>query len=177
MHMRRIYLACASLLVVALTALFFVSRSSAQAADEIQKYIDAWLVEYQPQIEAIQLQYQKDTGHYWQGLATHSEAAKPEYAPSDKVQPIESKEFAADCLQCKPTDQLLEPNWSELFPALVDKLPAELSIDVYDGPNGMGYVINLSYCVDSLCYRRSVNVGPEAWRSTVWLEEEKTVIK
>jgi hypothetical protein len=175
MHMQRIYLACASVLVVALIALSFASKSAAQSADEIQKYINAWLTEYQPQIEAVQTQYLKDTGVYWQGLATHSELAKPAYSESDKTQPITDKEFAADCLQCKPTDRLSEPSWNDLFPNVVDKLPAELSIDVYEGPSGQGYVINLSYCVEQVCYRKSAQVGPEVWRLTDWTEEKAEI--
>jgi len=176
--MRRIYLACASFLIVALATLVFASKSSAQQADEIQKYLNARIAEYQPQIESVETQYLKDYGHYWQGLSTHSEAAKPEYTAADKVQPItEVKVYPADSLNIKPSDQLAERSWSELFPTLVDKLAADLRIDVYDGPDGMGYVISLRYCVDGLCYLRSVNVGPESWRSTDWQVIKEVVTK
>jgi hypothetical protein len=175
--MRRFYFTCASLVIVALTALVFASKSSAQQSDEIQKYIEMWRLDHQMEIELIQENYFKNTGHYWQGLATHSEAAKPEYQTIDKTQPIDEKSFPADALSIKPTDQQDQPSWTELFPNVVDKLPADLRIDVYDGPDGMGYVIGLSYCVDGLCYVRSVNVGPESWRSTDWIAIKEVVSK
>jgi hypothetical protein len=175
--MRRLSVLLSCTVLIVLTALIFASKSSAQQSDEIQKYIEQWRLDHQMGIELIQESYLKSTGRYWQGLATHSEAAKPEYDSADKTRPIvDEKSFAADCLNCKPSDQLDQPSWNELFADIVSKLPASLSIEVYDGPTGPGYILHFEYCVDNLCNRRAVSVGPEAWRSTEWVEE-KTVIK
>ncbi len=167
--MRRLILVATCLILTALPALFFVEKSSAQNADEIQKYIDAWLVTYQPDIESVETAYFKDRGQYWQGLATHTDQAKPVYDPADKVQPVENKTFVANCLECKPTDQTTEPAWGELFPDIVTKLPASMAIDTYDSPLGQGYVIRLEYCVDGSCYQQAIGVGPED-RSSSWIE-------
>ncbi len=179
--MRRFYALAACVILTALSALLFVEKSSAQNSDEVQKYIQQWLDTYQPQIEQVQADYFKTHGSYWQGVATHSDAVKPQYTEADKNQPIDSRTSfteTADCLSCKPSDQLQQPTWQELFPDVVTKLPADLAIDVYDGPQGMGYVIRLEYCVESICYRKIASVGPEQSRSSAWEElESESVIK
>ena len=117
--------------------------------------LDTRLAAFLPTIIERQEQYRSANGHYFQGLRTH---AQP---PSDGI------DIAPDQVDRKPTDQLYA--WSDVGP-LPSQMGSSLSIDVYDGPSGKGYVVRLEVDINGTVWQRRWNVGPETWRSHNWRE-------
>lgn len=52
--------------------------------------------------------------------------------------------------------------------ALPDVLGWEYRIDVYDAPDGLGYVLHVRTTVDGVTYAASYNTGPEDYRNMPW---------
>lgn len=51
-----------------------------------------------------------------------------------------------------------------------------VTVDFYDGPSGRGYVVNGYVLLNGVSYRRSINVGPETYRTTDgWIEISQEV--
>lgn len=46
----------------------------------------------------------------------------------------------------------------------------EWQIDVYDGPDGAGYVQVLRTTQNGITYQKAINYGPEEWRTHDWAE-------
>ena len=54
------------------------------------------------------------------------------------------------------------------------EIPAQYNdcwVDVYDGPLGIGFVVNYQIVNGGVSYVRSQNFGPEVWRNTDWTDE------
>jgi hypothetical protein len=75
-----------------------------------------------------------------------------------------------DGLLGRPTDQ--STPLAELW--VYSGLPMELSwsfrVDTYDGEQGPGYVLEISTTIDGEVYLRSLNVGPENYRTRNWFK-------
>lgn len=95
-------------------------------------------------------------GVYYQTLESHT------------TPPADGQLVAPDRLDARPTDQAekLEVFWGEA--KLAPELPYSFRVDVYDGPEGHGYVVTASAILAGELWQRSVNTGPETWRELAW---------
>src|SRR3989304_5055575 len=124
------------------------------------KSIDMVIDAYLPKLQAYEINYLDAKGRgYMQALWSHS-------AP-----PADGALVAPDLLASKPTDQAesLADLWSAVVIAS-GEIPVRLRIDVYDGPDGKGYVIIVECIVAARTYTRSINTGGEKWREQAWIE-------
>src|SRR5438046_6085191 len=122
--------------------------------------VDNWLAARWPTVTGRQqTYYDNHSGHYWQGLVTHTDI--PFYNATGDGDSI------GDKLTSTPTDQLY--NWNDIFPEFSGtQIPCALWFDVYDGPLGKGYVGNIEVNYSGIIYTRSQNVGPESGRTDAW---------
>ncbi len=92
-------------------------------------------------------------GRYWQGLVTSS-------IPEDGAEAV------ADYTS-SPTDQA--ETWADIFGAAIGmSLPVALAVDVYEGPQGHGFVARVWIRYDGTVYMRAQNHGLESWRTAAW---------
>jgi hypothetical protein len=127
--------------------------------NQVRNNVDSWLDQRWETIQQRQDTYFLQNGHYWQGLRSHSF----DLSYSTGV----NAESPADALNTTPTDQPI--SWIDLFPEFdIVPIPAVLTVDVYDGPSGQGYVATLVLYFDGVQYERSLNVGAEGWRGQGW---------
>jgi hypothetical protein len=117
-------------------------------------YVDAQLNVLLPRLVAYQDMYIAQYGGYYQELGSHS------LAPTGADD--------ADRLEEHPTDQLttLERFWS--YAGLPESTNFALEITTYEGPDGNGYVLNVSTTVLGVLWHRSINYGPETYREQAW---------
>lgn len=121
---------------------------------QIRQAVDDRLVTLWGVIQARQDNYAANhNGRYWQGLYSHS------ITPADGLEVVPT--IGLTC----PTDQQGEPYPLAIRTAL---LPMALRIDVYDGPEGTGYVATVYVTVQGVTYTRAAQVGPETWRQYGW---------
>lgn len=129
---------------------------------QIRDYVDAWLVARWPTVVARQQNYFANKGRYWQGLKTHT------IEPSHETNVVER---LADRLDQSPTDQF--ENWRNVFPEWDGEgLPAAFQVDVYDGPDGKGWVLTVWVRIRGTVYTRAQNVGPQSYRTYGWRVHE-----
>jgi hypothetical protein len=115
--------------------------------------IDSLITNLATQLATLQPPYLSAHGRYWQGARTHS------------IIPLEGVPTAPNLL-AKPTDQT--ESWLTfgiVLPALTE---AALTVEIYNGPSGHGYVIHADVISSGVRYRKSTNVGPEIWRTHDW---------
>lgn len=98
---------------------------------------------------------------FWQGLRSNS---------ADITNPTAgttATTTASNALAGHPTDQ--NETWLD-FLAELNGLPIEmvLTIDVYNGPQGQGYVGTVRVGHNGVFYQRAAQVGPETWRAYGW---------
>ncbi len=121
------------------------------------EYYDAQIDVLLPHLADFQLSYHDAAGKYYQALQSHSQA------PSVVTEP--------DQLSGKPTDQAedLAYFWKDqaYLPA---KLGWSFAINTYAGPDGDGYVLVVTGDIEGKIWSRSINVGPEEWRTSDWTE-------
>src|SRR3990172_1113693 len=137
-----------------------VGVARAQTSMPDFKSIDMVIDAYLPKLQAYEINYLDAKGRgYMQALWSHS-------AP-----PADGALVAPDLLASKPTDQAesLADLWSAVVIAS-GEIPVRLRIDVYDGPDGKGYVIIVECIVSARTYTRSINTGGEKWREQAWIE-------
>lgn len=60
--------------------------------------------------------------------------------------------------------------WLDLG-SLPDEMRSCLTIEIYEGPLGHGFVVIARALAEGKVWRMAVNVGPELWRSHNWKEE------
>lgn len=124
---------------------------------QIKAAIENFRDTYGPRIVAKQEAYAANhNGRYWQGIIT------PNIPPDDGAS------VPADWTK-KPTDQATR--WIDVFKdadALPDNIPCQISVDVYDGPVGMGWTVTLRGTKSGNLYEKAWNVGPETWRAHDW---------
>jgi streptogramin lyase len=127
--------------------------------NQVRTKVDDWLALKWPTVKSRQQTYFDNHGRYWQGLITHSSV--PVFTTNSDGDAI------PDDLSFKPTDGLL--SWEDIFPDWEGALlPCAIKIDVYDGPQGMGYVGVVFVRYNGTVYSRSQNVGPESSRTKAW---------
>lgn len=134
-------------------AILLLAASLQPTPAQIRNAVDTWLSNRWSAIQTMQANYLAAHGRYWQGLKTHS------------VRPADGAETAPDLLNDKPTDQA--HRWSDVF-TLPATMPARVTINVYDGPQGRGYEAIVSVKIGSDVWRRVAQVGPETHRARGW---------
>ena len=117
---------------------------------EILAKCDVALVTALEQIATYQAVFSSTKGGYWQGLKTGT-------APKDGADEMPS-------VTAVPTDQV-EP-WP--IDILASPMPMGLTVDVYDGPDGKGYVVRSEVQIGADVYTMASNVGPEKHREQAW---------
>ena len=100
-----------------------------------------------------QANYMARTGKYWQGSG------------------LDLRPFAAD-LGIRPTDQPDDWRWSEGFG--FPRLPGFVRVDVYEGPQGWGYVTSIDLPGDQGSWVKARAEGPEAREIAdwTWIEDD-----
>ena len=131
----------------------------------VRDKIDNWLQPRWVWLSGKQDDYFTAHGHYFQGLWTHTgELIQTDALDGDTI---------PDNLTSSPTDQT--HTWQDAVGNTLDALPlpARLRLDVYNGPDGMGWVAILQVKYQGNIYTRAKQVGPETEFTHDWrLEEE-----
>lgn len=126
---------------------------------QLRTRVDDWLAARWPTVLARQDAFFTNRGRYWQGLITHTVIPAHTTAVDADV--------VADRLAMHPTDQA--QSWLDVLAELSGIVfPAALVMDVYDGPQGKGYVATIFVRHNGTLYSRSQNVGPESFRTQAW---------
>jgi hypothetical protein len=170
--MRRLCLSLSIAILIVLMISFSAIPASAApptlTLNQVRNKVDNWLAPRWQIVQDRQTQYFNQHGHYWQGLRSHTfdlsyTAAIDAEAP-------------ADALNMFPSDQ--PTSWIDVFPEFDGTpIPAVLIVDVYDGPDGHGYVATLIVLYDGNTYVRAAQVGPEEWRAAGWHQIQIEVIQ
>ena len=126
---------------------------------QVRNRVDQFITDRLAVFSARQENFRTNRGRYWQGLLTHTNVpAHTNSADGDSI---------ADRLIQSPTDQL--ENWVTVFPEWSgESIPCALSVDVYDGPLGAGWILIIFIRYNGQLYRRAFNVGPDSSRSNPW---------
>lgn len=96
---------------------------------------------------------------YWQGLSTHTGTPSHTTSKWDNRVP--------DRLSLHPTDQF--DDWIAAIPEFqAVEMPFKAKCDVYEGPDGKGFVLILTFLYNGIQYERSINVGPQMGREIPW---------
>jgi hypothetical protein len=152
------------LIVLLVTLMISISAVPAAAAPQTQaryvpegvEYIDAQVQVFIEHLTAFQAAYLAEHGQYYQALQSHNTAP-------DMLTP-------PDGLENHPTyqDDDLGVLWTSA--ALPYELAWSFSVNIYEGPDGQGYVLNVTTILDGHEYGLSANFGPETYRSQDWHE-------
>ena len=86
-------------------------------------------------------------------------AAKVETSQKGRAFPLQTLKDGK-----RPTDASEAKDWEEPPAGYVSW------VDVYEGPQGIGYVVNYEVQRGSKLFHKSMNVGPETWREQDWEE-------
>jgi len=124
---------------------------------ELMAKVDSLIVQFLPTAISWQTTYSATHGgRFFQGLRSHS------------VIPADGADVAPDQLASHPTDQAdtLASFWNG--GRLPSKTPFAVTVNVYDGPDGRGFEVVISFVSGGVTYVRVVNVGPESYREQAW---------
>lgn len=130
----------------------------------VRAKIDNWLTPKWPWLIGKQSDYFTANGYYFQGLWTHTgELIQTDALDGDTV---------PDNLSSRPTDQV--HTWHDAVGNALNALllPARLKLDVYDGPQGKGWVAVLQVKYNGNVYQRAKQVGPETGHTQDWHQVE-----
>lgn len=128
---------------------------------QVRTRVDDWLTARWPTVQNRQDAYFQAHDRYWQGLRTH--AITPNHTTASFADSI------SDLLANHPTDQ--EDDWLDFLSEIENvAIPAIFVMDVYDGPEGQGYVGHVYAAHNGTVYHRAQNVGPESYRTQGWHE-------
>lgn len=124
----------------------------------IQAAIESYWLTFQPKLASVQASFSlTHGGKHWQGIG-------PLAAPPD------DGATGPPNLNKKPTDQA--ESWADVFtgPNAIPggNWPAQVTVDVYDGPFGRGYSASVIYTKGGETWSRTFNSGPETWRERPW---------
>jgi hypothetical protein len=144
---------------ITLLFLFIVSNSFAQIEN---KTLETQLNDFVATAEALIADKQatffaSKNGRYYQGIWTHTDANLP--ADGGTATPTKT---------VKPTDQT--EDWNGFNMNFAAKIPTAVSITFYNGPSGKGYVTHYKLLINGEKWMRSVNTGPEAYRTHDWMK-------
>jgi hypothetical protein len=126
----------------------------------IRTKIDDWLTPRWAWLTSKQDDYFTANGHYFQGLWTHTnELEQTDALDGDQI---------PDNLTSSPADQT--HTWQHAVGNALDALPlpARLRLDVYEGPQGHGWVARLQVKYQGNIYERAKQVGPETHHTHTW---------
>ena len=128
----------------------------ATPAPAVRAAIDQALGDHLAKLLDYQLSLQGQKGGYVQQLASHT------------TPPADGQLVAPDRLNAGPTDQAekLADFWQDA--KLAPALPYSFRVDVYDGPQGPGYVVTASAILSGQLWERAINTGPETYREQPW---------
>jgi hypothetical protein len=129
-----------------------------QQPDSMFAAFDEAIAGWFPWLAARQREYREMTGRYAQMLPSHLEP------PADGSAGIPDGWFK------HPTDQ--QYSWPNLDAIRFEPMPFDIRIDVYDGPEGQGYVTCFQVQIKGSMYERCQNYGPEASREHDWRSAE-----
>ena len=152
--MRNLYLIIPAVLIMLLASLPTVAQAQDKVPEEL-KYYDAQIEVMLPKLDSFEREYFDLNKRYYQALTSHSIVPEVPSVP--------------DKLTASPTDQVetLAYFWTaKAF--LPEQLAWAISIDTYDGPSGAGYVLNVKTMLYKETWIRSLNFGPEDYRTTNW---------
>lgn len=125
----------------------------------VRDRVDSWLAARWPTVQARQEAYLAAHGHYWQGI--RSTILEPNHTTADFADTI------PDNMSSKPTDQV--ETWMDFLPEMNNtSIPAVFIMDVYQSPQGSGYVAHVLARYNGTLYHRAQNVGPESFRTQAW---------
>lgn len=121
---------------------------------EFATKINTLLANFKTALTSAQSNYFTAKGRYWQGLQT------PLVIPTDQNELVVEKTH-------HPTDQV--ESWEDVSIVLPASLSIALAVHVYDGPLGHGYMVIGKVKLGEQYWMRSVNMGPEVWRTHKWI--------
>ena len=126
----------------------------------VRNRINNWLTPRWNHLANRQETYFAANGRYFQGLWTHA-------AEVEQTDALDGGHAATE-LAAKPTDQ--PHNWRDFIGNALDAIPfpARMRIDVYDGPQGHGWVATLQVRYKGKVYARAQQIGPETKRQHGW---------
>lgn len=131
----------------------------------VRDRIDNWLAPRWSWLVGKQDTYFSSNGRYFQGLWTHTATVE-----QDDVVIMDE---VPDNLSSKPHDQT--HSWHDAVGSAFDSLPfpCRMKIDVYDGPQGHGWIATLQVLYKGDIYIRSKQVGPEIYHTQDWYKYEQ----
>jgi hypothetical protein len=133
--------------------LYAYSPAPRYADASIPVEIDQAIATWMPWVISRQNDYRSFSGRYVQMMPSHT------------TTPTLGDQDYPDRWYDRPTDT--QWSWDDLNAIRYEPLPFTLSIDVYDGPDGIGFVTCFDVAAGSI-WRRCINYGPEALRSHPW---------
>lgn len=107
-----------------------------------------------------QLQYFELTGRFCQMQWSH-----------ETILPAGEKGEYPDGWYKHPTDQ--DWSWDDLSAIRYEPLPFAIKVDVYDGPNGVGFVACYRMSIDGAPWERCKNYGAESSKGHPWQPVEE----
>lgn len=131
----------------------FTSPVPQEIDDRITIFMD-WLIQRQHE-------YYSFSGKYAQMLRTHY------MLPADGIHQYPDGWFN------HPIDQ--QYAWPDLNAIQFEPMPVAIHIDVYNGPEGPGFVCCFTLLLGGIPYQRCVNYGPEALRNRAWSPLEEAI--
>lgn len=127
--------------------------------NQVRTTVDNWLADKWSIVQTRQSSSLINRGMYWQGLITHT--VIPVFTT------LTNGDSIPDRVIIKPSDELY--TWNDIMPEWVGTLlPCAFVMNVYDGPQGKGYVGTVYVRYNGTLYSRSRNVGPETSRNVAW---------
>lgn len=117
---------------------------------EVRARIDDWLAARWAVVVTRQSAYFNGHGRYWQGLRTHTIPPRHTASVSDDISP--------DRMSVTPTDQLM--SWRDVLPEFEVSIPMALVMDVYESPEGHGWLATVYVYYGGTLYCRIAGQGP-----------------
>lgn len=104
----------------------------------------------------------------WQDANAQSLGRYVQMLTAFSAPPIDGIALVPDLVNAKPTNEQLKA--ADVWAAVKwpTALPASVSVDVYDGPSGKGYVVQVLTKFNGVLWAKAVNSGPERWRDSNW---------
>lgn len=151
-------------LVLLLATPALAQDKAAAISAPLETELDKFFSDNLAVIQKVQDGYFATHKIYFQGIVTPTTA------------PDEATKTRVPDLTKKPTDR---PHaWADVFKAadvLPATWPAQVRLDVYDGPRGKGYTVTLVCAEGGKAQTRTWNFGPETERDTGWSTVEALV--
>jgi hypothetical protein len=129
---------------------------------QVQAAADTVIAGIETTLGTLQVTYSgQHSSRYFQGIITTPLASIPNNL--NDANPVVAT--MTPNLLVKPTDQ--SETWVD-FDISIPAIPFAIQIDVYDSRGGWGFVVHLIVKWANQLYARSINIGPEGYRTSVW---------